>query len=169
MQGIAFDNASALLSLSSPPSRLGNQPDNTNMLFSRSIFSQTRSPSSNGSPHSGQNFGGCVGSAGSQPHLSHLYCGTPAGFGLPHSEQNFPLFTAPQLHVQPSICTSGFFVPHSGQNFPITSAPHCGHFQLPAAGFGSGFLLPQFGQKFPVIPLCPHAQSHPSDTGFWGC
>ena len=30
----------------------------------------TQSLSSNGSPHSGQNFGGCVGSAGCQPHLS---------------------------------------------------------------------------------------------------
>ena len=28
--------------------------------------------SSNGSPHWGQNFGGCIGSSGSQPHLSHL-------------------------------------------------------------------------------------------------
>ena len=33
---------------------------------------RTISPSSNGSPHSGQNFGGCSGSSGSQPHLSHL-------------------------------------------------------------------------------------------------
>ena len=30
----------------------------------------TQSLSSNGSPHSGQNFGGCAGSAGCQPHLS---------------------------------------------------------------------------------------------------
>ena len=30
-----------------------------------------RSPSSKGSPHSGQNLGGWAGSAGSQPHLSH--------------------------------------------------------------------------------------------------
>ena len=44
MQGIAFDNASALLSLSSPPSRLGNQPDNTGMLFSRSIFFSNQIP-----------------------------------------------------------------------------------------------------------------------------
>ena len=86
---------------------------------------------------------------------------TPAGFGLPHSAQNLPLFTAPQLHVQPSACTSGFFVPHSGQNFPVAVAPHCGHFQLPAAGFGSGFLLPQFGQKLPVIPLCPQLHVQP--------
>ena len=120
------------------------------------------SPSSKGSPHSGQNLGGWAGSSGSQPHLSHLYCGTPAGFGLPHSAQNFPLFTAPQLHVQPFACDSGFLVPHSGQNFPVAVAPHCGHFQLSAAGFGSGFLLPQFGQNFPVIPLCPHAQFHPA-------
>ena len=32
------------------------------------------------SPHSGQNFGGFVGSSGSQPHLSHLYSGAPVGF-----------------------------------------------------------------------------------------
>ena len=30
-----------------------------------------------------QNFGGCVGSSGSQPHLSHRYIGTPAGFFAP--------------------------------------------------------------------------------------
>ena len=74
--------------------------------------------------------------------------------GLPHSAQNFPLFTAPQEQVHVSFAAaSGFFVPHSGQNFPLAVAPHCGHFQLPAAGFGSGFLEPQFGQKLPVMPL----------------
>ena len=65
------------------------------------------SPSSNGSPHSGQNFGGCAGSSGSQPHLSHRYWGTPAGLGLPHSEQNFPLLIAPQLHTQPASTGTG--------------------------------------------------------------
>ena len=116
------------------------------------------SPSSKGSPHSGQNLGGWVGSAGSQPHLSHLYCGTPAGFFAPHSAQNLPLFTAPQAQTQPSAWASGFFVPHSGQNFPVAEAPHCGHFQPSPAGFGSGFLLPQLGQKLPVIPPWPQAQ-----------
>ncbi len=53
------------------------------------------SPSLNGSPHSGQNFGGWVGSSGSQPHLSHLYFGVPAGFFVPHSAQNLPLFSLP--------------------------------------------------------------------------
>ena len=89
------------------------------------------SPSSKGSPHSGQNLGGLVGSAGSQPHLSHLYCGMPAGFFAPHSAQNLPLFTAPQLHTQPSGLGSGFFAPHSGQNLPVATAPQA-HFQLPA-------------------------------------
>ena len=35
-------------------------------------FHYTMSPSSKGSPHSGQNLGGCCGSAGSQPHLSQM-------------------------------------------------------------------------------------------------
>ena len=116
------------------------------------------SPSSKGSPHSGQNLGGCAGSAGSQPHLSHLYWGTPAGFFAPHSAQNFPLFTAPQEQVQPSA--AGLGLPHSGQNFPVTVAPHS-HRQLSAAGLGSGFLLPQLGQKLPVTPLCPQEQVQP--------
>ena len=50
------------------------------------------SPSSNISPHSGQNFGGFAGSCGSHPHLSHLYCKIPAGFFIPQLEQNFPVF-----------------------------------------------------------------------------
>ena len=112
------------------------------------------SPSSKGSPHSGQNLGGCLGSAGSQPHLSHLYWGTPAGFFAPHSEQNLPLFTAPQAHVQPSSAGAGLGLPHSGQNLPVTVAPQA-HFQLSPAGLGSGFLLPQLGQKLPVMPLWP--------------
>ena len=112
------------------------------------------SPSLNGSPHSGQNFGGCLGSSGSQPHLSHLYRGSASGFFAPHSGQNLPLLTAPQEHTQPFCAgaASGFFAPHSGQNLPVTTFPQA-HCQLSAAGFGSGFLLPQFGQKFPVIPL----------------
>ena len=60
------------------------------------------SPASKGSPHSGQNFGGLVGSSGTQPHSLHLYCFTAAGLGFPHSEQNLPLLTAPQLQVQVS-------------------------------------------------------------------
>ena len=83
------------------------------------------SPVSKGSPHSGQNLGGCLGSSGSQPHLSHLYCGAAAGLGLPHSAQNLPLFTAPQEQVQPSAAGlgSGFFAPHSGQNLPVAVVP----------------------------------------------
>ena len=120
------------------------------------------SPSSKGSPHSGQNLGGWAGSSGSQPHLSHLYWGTPAGFFAPHSAQNFPLFTAPQEQVQPSAAGRG--LPHSGQNFPVTAAPQV-HCQLSAAGLGSGFLLPQLGQKLPVMPLCPQAQVQPGAAG----
>ena len=77
------------------------------------------SPSSNGSPHSGQNFGGWVGSSGSQSHLSHLYFGVPAGRGLPHSAQNLPLFTAPHVHVQPSAAGAGFGWPQLPQNLPV--------------------------------------------------
>ena len=62
---------------------------------------ETTSSALNGSPHSGQNFGGCVGSAGVQPHLSHLYWSAPAGFFAPHSMQNLPWFFVPQLvHTQ---------------------------------------------------------------------
>ena len=54
------------------------------------------------SPHSGQNLGGVAPFWGSQPHLSHLYWGTPAGFFAPQLGQNLPLFTLPQEQVQPS-------------------------------------------------------------------
>ena len=94
----------------------------------------TISPASNGSPHSGQNFGAFVGSACSHPHLSHLYCGTPSGFFAPHSEQNLPLLTAPQAHFQPADST-GFGLPHSGQNLPVAVAPQ-EHFQLFAEAVG---------------------------------
>ena len=59
-----------------------------------SLFTHIMSPSSKTSPHSGQNFGGLDGSAGSHPHLSHLYRGTTAGLGFPHSMQNLPGFSA---------------------------------------------------------------------------
>ena len=91
------------------------------------------SPSSNGAPHSGQNFGGWVGSSGSQPHLSHLYFGVPAGFGRPHSEQNLPLFTAPHTHVQPSG-VAGRGRPQLPQNLPVLPVWPQAHVQLPAAG-----------------------------------
>lgn len=89
------------------------------------------SSSPNLSPHSGQNLGGFLGSSGIQPHLSHRYWGAPAGFRAPHSEQNFPWFTAPQEQVQPAA-GSGFLAPHSGQNLPVTVAPQL-HLQ-PSAG-----------------------------------
>ena len=67
-----------------------------------------------GLPHSGQNFGGFAGSAGSKPQFWHL----AAGFGLPHSEQNLPLFFAPQLHTQ-TVGASGFGWPQEVQNLPV--------------------------------------------------
>ena len=56
--------------------------------------------------------------------------------GLPHSAQNLPLFTAPQVQVQPSAAVAGLDLPHSGQNFPVAVAPQA-HCQLSPAGFGS--------------------------------
>ena len=70
---------------------------------------------------------------------------------MPHSAQNLPLFTAPQVQVQPSAAAAGLGLPHYGQNFPVAVAPQA-HCQLSPAGFGSGFLLPQLGQKLPVMP-----------------
>ena len=51
--------------------------------------------------------------------------------------------------ARPAVCLYFWlFVPHSGQNFPVAVAPHCGHFQLPAAGFGSGFCCRSSGRNF---------------------
>ena len=110
--------------------------------------------SSKRSPHSGQNFGGLVGSAGTQPHLSQRKF---IGFLAPHSGQNLPLFTAPQEQVQ--LSSAGFFAPHSGQNLPVAVAPQA-HFQAPCCS-GSGFFAPQFGQNLPVAVL-PQEQRQPS-------
>ena len=87
------------------------------------------------SPHSGQNLGGWCGSGGSQPHLSHLNSGAPSGFLLPHSAQNLPLFTAPQLQVQPSSAglSSGFLLPQLAQNLPVLVVPQL-QVQASAAG-----------------------------------
>ena len=71
-----------------------------------------------------------------------------AGFALPHSEQNLPLFTAPHEHIQP---LSGFAFPHSEQNLPVFIAPHA-HLQPPASFC---FSLPQPEQNLPVF-LVPH-------------
>ena len=70
-----------------------------------------------GLPHSGQNLGGWAGSAGSKPQFEHLV----AGFGLPHSEQNLPLFFAPQLQTQ-TVGASGLGFPQEVQNFPVFPA-----------------------------------------------
>ena len=129
-------------------------------------FHPWMSPSSKGSPHSGQNLGGWAGSSGSQPHLSHLYCGTPAGLGLPHSAQNFPLFTAPQEQVQPFV-SAGLGFPHSGQNFPVAVAPQ-EQVQLSPAGLGTGLGAPHPAQNLPVFPVCPQEHAHPSMAGAAG-
>ena len=132
------------------------RPVSAPFLFRSHPNDHTMSPSSKGSPHSGQNLGGLTPFSGSQPHLSHLYWGTPAGFFAPHSGQNLPLFTAPQAQVQPAG-SSGFLVPHSGQNLPVTDAPQPGHVQPAAAGLGSGFFAPHSGQNLPVA-VAPQAQ-----------
>ena len=122
------------------------------------------SPLSKGSPHSGQNLGALVGSAGCQPHLSHLYWGTPAGFLLPQFWQNFPVFFAPQEQVQvPSSAGRG--LPHSGQNLPAAGVPHL----QTQPDLGSGFLLPHSGQNFPeaVAPQV-HFQL-PAGAAFCAC
>ena len=88
-----------------------------------------------GSPHSGQNLGGFLGSAGTQPHLLQRYWGAALGFLAPHSVQNLPWFTVPQLQVQ-LAGASGRLAPHSVQNLPVAVAPQL-HFQLSAAGAGA--------------------------------
>ena len=49
-----------------------------------------------------------------KPQFGHL----PVGFGLPHSEQNLPLFFAPQLHTQ-TVVASGRGLPQAVQNLPV--------------------------------------------------
>jgi hypothetical protein len=116
--------------------------------------------------NSGQNLGGCAGSEGSQPHLSHLYCGTPAGFDFPHSAQNFPLLTAPQLQVQPAGA-SGFVAAAFRAEFSRSPSAPQAHFQLPSGAFGSGFFAPHSGQNFPVA-VAPHAHFQVSAAGAAG-
>ena len=116
----------------------------------------------NGSPHSGQNFGGFAGSAGVQPHLLHLYLITAAGRFAPHSEQNLPVLCAPQVQTQP--LSAGRAVPHSGQNLPVAVFPHSGQTQL-SAGFASGFLAPHSGQNFPVTVFPQPGQIQLSAAG----
>lgn len=123
--------------------------------------------SSNTSPHSGQNFGGCAGSAGSHPHLSQRYRGALSGFFAPQFEQNLPLLTFPQVQVQPSCAGSGFFAPHSGQNLPVAVAPQL-HFQLSPAGLGSGFFAPHSGQNLPVA-VAPQLHFQPFCAGCCIC
>lgn len=133
----------------------------------RSFLFYLTSLSSNTSPHSGQNFGGCAGSAGSQPHLSQRYRGALAGFFAPQFEQNLPLLTFPQVQVQPSCAGSGFFAPHSGQNLPVATAPQL-HFQLSPAGLGSGFFAPHSGQNLPVA-VAPQLHFQPFCAGCCIC
>ena len=77
-------------------------------------------------------MGSRVGSAGFQPQLAHW----AAGRGLPHSEQNLPLFLVPQLHTQ-TVGASGLGAPQAVQNLPVLPLWPQAHFQ-PAAGAGAG-------------------------------
>ena len=72
------------------PKNVKNRPALQKLQAGRRNSYQRISLSSKISPHSGQNFGGFAGSAGVQPHLSHLYCRAPDGFLAPHSVQNLP-------------------------------------------------------------------------------
>lgn len=92
------------------------------------------------SSHSGQNFGGCAGASGSQPHLSHLKSLAPTGFFASHDEQNLPLFIAAQEQVRPS--SEGFFSPQEEQNLPVFGVWHFGHSHVPSAT-EAGFFEPQ--------------------------
>ena len=76
-----------------------------------------------------------------------------------------PLFTAPQLQVQPSSAglSSGFLLPQLAQNLPVLVVPQL-QVQLPSAGFGSGFLPPQLAQNLPVL-VVPQLQVQASAAG----
>jgi len=76
-------------------------------------------------------------------------------FGLPHSEQNFPVFTAPQLQVHGA---SGAGFPHSVQNLPLFTAPQL---QVHVVGIG----LPHSEQNFPVF-TAPQLQVQPLEAVF---
>ena len=69
-------------------------------------------------PHSPQNFAPasflCPHSVQNQEDSSGRFA--------PHSEQNLPVFFAPQEQVQPPTA-SGFLAPHSEQNLPVFCAP----------------------------------------------
>jgi hypothetical protein len=79
--------------------------------------------------------------------LPHRYRGAPAGLGLPHSVQKFPVFTAPQEQVQLEAAGAAFGfsagdpglgLPHSVQNFPVFTAPQ-EQVQLAAAWAAGSF------------------------------
>ena len=65
------------------------------------------------------------------PHSGHM---PSVGFFLPHSGQNFPVFTEPQVQVQLSI--TGFFEPQLEQNFPDSTEPQA---QVHVSDFGASF------------------------------
>lgn len=81
----------------------------------------------------GRIWGDALGPLAPSLHLSQRYRGAPLGLGLPHSVQNFPRFTAPQLQVQPV----GRGLPHSVQNLPEFCAPQEQVQEAGAAGVGS--------------------------------
>ena len=62
-----------------------------------------------------------------------------SGFLVPHSMQNLPVFSAPQLGHFHVAGAAGLGVPHSMQNLPVFSAPQLGHFHAPAGGAAWGW------------------------------
>ena len=66
-----------------------------------------------------------------QSHVHSL-----AGAGLPHSEQNLPVFFAPQLHVH-SFALTGAGLPQFAQNLPVL--PACPHAQVQPAAAGAAY------------------------------
>lgn len=75
-----------------------------------------------GLPQFGQNF---IFSSVVYPHSSLEQTKPPTGLGFPHSQQNLPSFTYPQLHVH--VSDSGFGFPHSLQNFLSFCVPQWIH------------------------------------------
>ena len=69
------------------------------------------------------------------PHFAQMK--PSAGFGCPQFVQKFPVFTVPQLHVQPAA-GCGFGCPQLVQNLPVFSVPqlhfHAGAEAAAAAG-----------------------------------
>ena len=118
--------------------------------------------SSKRSPHSGQNFGGFVGSGGTQPHLSHLYLGAAAGLGFPQFEQNLVVFVEPHSQVHETGSTFAgadppFFAPQFEQKLVVLEAPQLEHTHVSG---GAGFFVPQPEQKLFVMGFAALQDGH---------